>query len=118
MAGDGYANLHRAHESFLAEADETRAAAPRASLVDAVEIDEEHRFAGAVRMRDAGPQAAGNERQVRVGVARFDRALVSVEIGAFLEPVVLVAGALGKNRAERVDVRRHVLRAEPGGQAA
>ena len=37
---------------------------------------------------------------------------------AALEPVVLVAGAFGKQRAERVDVGRDVLGAQPRRQAA
>ena len=37
---------------------------------------------------------------------------------AALESVVLVAGALGKQRAEGVDVGRNVLRAQARGQAA
>ena len=69
-------------------------------------------------MRHAGAQAAGDERQVRVGVARFDRALLGVEVLTALQPVVLVAGAFRKQRAERFHVRRNVLGAQAGGEAA
>ena len=88
------------------------------SVVDAVEVDEEHRLVGAVRVGDARAQAAGHERQVRVGVAGLDRPLCRVEIVTALEPVVLVAGALGKQGPERLEIRRNVLRAQTRGQAA
>ena len=65
-----------------------------------------------------GPQAAGDERQVRVGVARLHGALLRVEVVAALEPVVLVAGAFREQRPERLDVARNVLGAEPRRQAA
>ena len=41
-----------------------------------------------------------------------------VQVLAPLEPVVLVAGAFGKQRAEGLDVGRNVLRAQPRRQAA
>ena len=69
-------------------------------------------------MRDARAQPAGDEREMRVGVARLDRALHRVEIVAAIEPVVLVAGALGKERPEGVDVGGDVLRAQPRRDAA
>ena len=84
--------------ALVVEADEARQAPPRPALDDAVEIDEEDRLAGPVRVRDARAQAAGDEREVRVGVPRLDRALLGIEIVAALQPVVLVAGALRKQR--------------------
>src|SRR5262245_52911319 len=102
---------------LVAEADHARAAAPRPSLVDPVEVDEAHGLAGPVRVRDAGTQPAGDEEQVGISVARLDGALRGVEVDALLEPVVLVAGALREDPAQGVDVRRHALRAEPRDQA-
>src|SRR5262245_50809459 len=91
--------------------------ATRPPVVDPVEVDEAHGFAGAVGMRDAGLQAAGDEGQVRVAVARLDRALRGVEVLAALEAIVRVAGALREDAAERLDVRRDATEAEARDQA-
>ncbi len=91
---------------------------PRPAVDHAVEVDEEDRLVGTVGMRDARAQPAGDERQVRVGVARLDGALLGIEVVAALEAVVLVAGAFGKQRPEGVDVGRNVLCAQPRRQAA
>jgi hypothetical protein len=93
------------------------AAASRTALVHTDEVDEEHRFTGAVRMRHAGAQAAGDERQMRIGIAGFHRPLVGVEIVAALELVVLVAGPFREQGTERIHVRRHVLLAQPRRKA-
>jgi hypothetical protein len=86
-------------------------------VVDPIEIDEEHRFVGAVRVRDAGAQPAGHERQVRVGVARLDGALRRVEVLTALETVVLVPRAFGKERPEGLEVIGDPLGTESRGQA-
>ena len=69
-------------------------------------------------MRHARAQTARDEREVRIGVARFDGALGRVEILASLQPVVGVPGPLREDAAQRVDVRGHARRAEAGGEAA
>ena len=85
----GHLDTRRADHSLAAEADEARRATARASVVDAIEIDEIDRLAGAVRMGDAGPQATGDISQVRVGIARLNSALFRVEVGTPLQPIVL-----------------------------
>src|SRR4029453_16196534 len=94
-----------------------RARPPGPPLVAAVEVDEAHRLAGAVRVGDAGPQPAGHEHQMGVRVARLDGALRGVEVEPPLELVMLVTRALREDPAQCVDVRRHALRAEPCDQA-
>ena len=84
----------------------------------AVEIDEEDGLTGAVRVRDAGAQAAGNEGEMRVGVPWLNRPLLGIEVLAAFQPVVLIAGAFGEDRAEGIDVGRDMLGAQPGGQTA
>ncbi len=64
MARDRHVNLGGADQALLVEADEPGAAATRPALVHAVEIDEEHRFVGAIRVSDTGVQSAGDERQM------------------------------------------------------
>ncbi len=49
---------------------------------------------------------------------RLDRALVRVEVGAPIQLVVLVARPFRKKSAERLDVRRDVLGAQTGRNAA
>src|SRR5688572_21142046 len=69
-------------------------------------------------MRHAGAQAARDVRQMRIGIARLDRALLGVQIGALIETVVLVAGPFRKQRAEGVYVGRNVPGAQTRGEAA
>ncbi len=56
-------------------------------------------------MRDARAQAAGDERQVRVGVERLDRLLLIGQLRPPLQVVVLVPRALREHRPEDVDIR-------------
>ena len=60
----------------------------------AVEIDEADRLVRPVGVGDAGAEAGGDERQVRIGVLRLDDALLGGELHPAIEPVVLVVGAL------------------------
>jgi hypothetical protein len=95
-------------DALLAERDQPRAAAARHALVHTVEVDEEDALAIAVRMRHAGAQPAGHEGEMRVGVARLDGPLLGVEVVAFVQAVVMVAGTLREDGPERVDVGRNV----------
>jgi len=54
---------------------------------------------------------------MRVGVFRFRRALNRVEVGAAIQLVVLVPGALGEQGPERVNIGGDMLRAQPGRNA-
>jgi hypothetical protein len=74
-----------------------------------VQIHEAHRFPGAVRVPDARAQTAGNEGEVRVGVAWFDRALRGVQVVAPVHAVVLVACPFGEQVPQRVDITWNVL---------
>ena len=58
-------------------------------------------------VRNPPAMKARCESALRGSTARWRR----IEVAAALEPVVLVAGALRKKRAEGFDVRRDVLRA-------
>jgi hypothetical protein len=118
VARHRYVDLHRAHEAFLTKSDDARAASAWSPFIHAIKIDEEDRFAGTIRMRHAGAQAAGNEGEVRVGIARLDGALLGIEVFASFQPIVLVACTLRKDRPEGIDVRGHVLRAQSRGKAA
>src|SRR5437899_482135 len=60
----------------------------------------------------------GDERQMRVAVARLDGALRGVEIAPALESIVRVAGALGKDPAQGLDVGRDATGTEARDQAA
>src|SRR5207245_6646507 len=66
----------------------------------------------------ARPEPTGDERQMRVAVARLDGALRGVEIAPALESVVRVAGALGKDPAQGLDVGRDATGTEARDQAA
>src|SRR5215216_5471013 len=118
MLRDGYFDARPADDALGAEADQACQAPARTAFHNPVEIDETDRFAIAVRMRHARTQPAGHERQVRVGIFRLRGALYGVEIGAAIELVVLVAGTLRKECAERVDEGGDVLFAQPRGNAA
>ena len=118
MRRDRHLDARAADLALLTEAEHAGDAAARALADDAVEIDEADRLARPVGTRDAGAQAAGHECQVRVGVLRFDGALLVAEVLAPLQLVVLVAGAFGKHRAERLDVGRHALKVQPRRDAA
>src|SRR5688572_1995404 len=118
MRGDGDLDARRVDEPFLAEADHTGRSPPRPSVVDAVEIDEVDRLTSPVRVSDTRSQAAGDIREVRVGVARLYRALIGVQVGAPLQPIVLVAGTFRKQRAKGIDIRGDVLGAQFGRKAA
>ncbi len=109
MVGDGHLDARAADDALAAEADYPREAAAWTAIDDAIEIDEADGFTVAIGMRDAGPQAARHERQVRVGVLRFAGALHRVEVGAAIEPVVLVAGTFRKDGAECLDEGGDVL---------
>jgi len=69
-------------------------------------------------MRDARPQAARDEREMRIGVAGFHRALLGIEVAAAVQAVVLVARVLGKERAKRLQIARHRFRGQSRRQAA
>src|SRR5262249_2989745 len=69
-------------------------------------------------VRDAWTQAARDEREMRVRVARLHGALRGVEVSAALEAIVLVPRAFRKHRAERIHVRRYPRGAQPCAQAA
>jgi hypothetical protein len=117
MRRQRHVDLRGPHHALAAEADEAGETAARPALVDAVEVDEADGFAGAVRVSDTGAQPAGDERQVRVGVARLVGALLGIEVEALVQAVVLVAGAFREERAEGFDVRRDPIGAQAGGQA-
>jgi hypothetical protein len=68
-------------------------------------------------VRDAWPQSARDEREMGVGVPWFHGPLFRAEVVAALQPIVLVAGALRKYRAERLEVTGDTIRAEARGQA-
>ena len=61
---------------------------------------------GAIDVADARAEARRDEREVRVGVPRLDRALLGRQILRRSKLVVLVAGALREHRPEDFDVRR------------
>ena len=80
MSRDGDLDARGADEPLVVESDQPGASPTWPAVGDAVEIDEEHRFAGLVGMRDARPQTAGHEGQVRIGISRFDGTLCGVQI--------------------------------------
>ena len=100
----GHLDPHLRDDRLVMEADHARLAAARPPVVDAVQIDETHRFARPVRVGHARPEPAGDEGQVRVAVAGLDGALGGVEILAAIQPVVRVPGALREDLAEGLDV--------------
>src|SRR5438552_418753 len=104
MRGDGDFDACPADDALGAEADHARQAATRPAVHDTVEIDEADGLARPVWIRDARTKTARHERQVRIGVLRLRCALDGIEVGPAIKLVVLVPGALRKNRAERVDV--------------
>ena len=90
---------------LVVEPDDPRPPRARPTLVDAVEVNEADAGARAVARGHAGAEPRGDEREVRVGVARLDEPLRRRQLEAALQPVVLVVGPLGEQRAERLEVR-------------
>ena len=107
-----------ADHALAAEADHAGDATSGTSVHHAVEVHEADRLAGAVRVRDARPQAAGDEGQVRIGVLRLDGALHRVEVLTSFELVVFVAGAFWKQRPVGLHVRAHLGGGQPRRDAA
>ena len=104
---DGHLDLVPRHHVLAVEADHPRVAAPRAPGVHPVEVHEADRLIRPVGVGHARPQAGGDEGQVRIGVLRLHLALLGGEFDAAVEAVVLVIGALGEDRAKRLDVGGH-----------
>ena len=76
-----------------------RAAATRAPDVDAVQLHEPHRLVAAQLVRCRAVQAAAHEREVRVGVAGLDGALLLRQLRA-RQLVVLVVAVVGVGRKQ------------------
>jgi hypothetical protein len=110
MRGDRDFDPLRAHDTLAREGDQSRESTPWFALVHAIQIDEEHWFAGTIRVRHARAQPAGDERQMGVRIPRFNGSLRGVEITSLFEAVVLIAGAFREERPDSVDVGRNVLR--------
>ena len=95
-------------------------ALPHLTGVHAVEIHERDRLVGAVGIRHARPQRPGHERQVRVGVAWFERPLLCGQLHPAVHLVVLVPRAFREHRPEDIDVGHDIGRVvlEAGGHTS
>jgi hypothetical protein len=89
--------------------DDARASRTRAPGVDPVEVDERHRLARTIAIRHTGAQCARHEREMRIGVQRFDGTLRGRQFRAPIDLVVGVAGTLRKHRPKHVDVRHDAV---------
>ena len=89
---------------FARVADDRRQASAGLRLVHAVEIDETHRIGRTVPVRHARAKTTGDEREVRIGVARLDGALRAGEFGPAIQAIVRVGGSLGKQLAKDVHI--------------
>ncbi len=63
-----------------------------------------------VTYRHTRPQPASDKRKMRVGVGGLDRTLLSGQLSAAIEIVVLIPGAFRKNGRKEIDVRPNPLR--------
>src|SRR5436190_1651952 len=75
---------------LLAVADDAGDPPPRPPGMHAIQVDEAHGLVHAVGVRHTGPQGAGHDREVRVGVLGLFRLLLVAQLGPPLHLVVLI----------------------------
>src|SRR3989442_4479108 len=70
MAGHGNVDARVRDDRLVAEADHAREPPAGPPVVDSIQVDEAYGLARKVRMRHAGPEAARDEDQVRIGITQ------------------------------------------------